>query len=175
MAIIHSFAPIAGDHAKILILGSMPGEASLAANQYYAHQRNAFWPIIAPLLLIQTDASYQEKITALHSSHLALWDVFKSCERTGSLDTQISSGNYIINDFASLFSSHKNISHVFFNGGTAERYFTRHVLPICNLNAIQFLRLPSTSPANARLSFNDKRKIWHEHIYPVLHRFNNPS
>ena len=175
MAIIHSFAPIAGDRAKILILGSMPGEASLAANQYYAHQRNAFWPIIAPLLLIQADASYQEKITALQSSHLALWDVFKSCERIGSLDTQIRSDNYTINDFASLFSSYKHISHIFFNGGTAERYFTRHVLPCCNLDAIQCLRLPSTSPANARLSFNDKRKIWHEHIYSVLNRFSKPS
>ena len=74
MPIIHGFAPIAGSHAKILILGSMPGEASLTANQYYAHQRNAFWPVMAPLLKIQADACYEEKIIALQASPIALWD-----------------------------------------------------------------------------------------------------
>ncbi len=67
----------------------MPGEASLSANQYYAHRRNAFWPIIAQLLQINPDAAYQEKITALKSSPIALWDVLKSCKRQGSLDSMI--------------------------------------------------------------------------------------
>lgn len=168
MAAIHSFEPIIGPRANILILGSMPGEASLAANQYYAHPRNAFWPIIAPLLKIQANAFYHEKITALRSSSLALWDVFKSCERTGSLDTMIRADNFILNDFASLFSSHEQIRYVFFNGGTAERYFTRQVLPVCNLTHLQLSRLPSTSPANARLSLEDKRALWHQTIQAAL-------
>ena len=168
MPAIHSFDPIVGLHAKILILGSMPGEASLAAHQYYAHPRNAFWPIIAPLLKIQADAAYHEKVTALRSSRLALWDVFKSCERTGSLDTKICSDNYILNDFASLFSNHEEIKHVFFNGGTAARYFVRYVVPACNLTHLHLSRLPSTSPANARLSLEDKRALWHEMILVAL-------
>ncbi|MEQ1815681.1 MAG: DNA-deoxyinosine glycosylase, partial [Nitrosomonas sp.] len=75
MSIRYSFQPIVDNHAKILILGSMPGQASLTANQYYAHPRNAFWPIMAQLLQFNPDVSYAEKITALKSSQIALWDV----------------------------------------------------------------------------------------------------
>ncbi|MGM3005558.1 DNA-deoxyinosine glycosylase, partial [Bacillus cereus group sp. BC325] len=85
--------------ARILILGSMPGEASLAAKQYYAHQRNAFWPIMAAFLRIRADAPYHEKVAALQSSPIALWDVLKSCKRSGSLDTSIEAGTQSFNDF----------------------------------------------------------------------------
>ncbi len=104
MPTIHSFQPIANHHAKILILGSMPGEASLAANQYYAHSRNAFWPIIAQLLRISPGVHYEERVAALKSCDIALWDVLKSCERTGSLDSMIRAGTHVINDFESFFS-----------------------------------------------------------------------
>ena len=161
MPTIHSFQPIAGNHARILILGSMPGQASLSANQYYAHPRNAFWPIMAPLLQINPEASYEEKITALKSSRIALWDVLKSCQRTGSLDSMIKADTQIINDFQSFFGIHKKITHVFFNGGKAETCFMRHVFPENNPGLLQLSRLPSTSPANARLSFADKCSIWH--------------
>lgn len=172
MPAIHSFEPIVGPHANILILGSMPGEASLAAHQYYAHPRNAFWPIIAPLLKIRADAPYHEKVAALRSSPFALWDVFKSCERTGSLDAMIRNDNFILNDFVSLFSSHQQIRYVFFNGGTAERYFLRYVVPACDLTHLQLSRLPSTSPANASISFADKGARWHEPIQAALERIN---
>lgn len=168
MSIIYSFEPVAGSHAKILILGSMPGEASLAANQYYAHPRNAFWPIIMQLLQIHPDASYEEKIQALKSSRIALWDVLKSCRRTGSLDSMIKTDTQIINDFQSFFGIHKKITHVFFNGGKAETCFMRHVFPENNLGLIQLSRLPSTSPANAQLSFTDKCGIWHAMIHLAL-------
>ncbi len=171
MPIIHGFAPIAGSHAKILILGSMPGEASLTANQYYAHQRNAFWPVMAPLLKIQADACYEEKIIALQASPIALWDVLKSCKRIGSLDSNIETDTRIINDFQAFFSEYKQINHVFFNGGTAERYFKRYVLTKNNISLIKLFRLPSTSPANARLSFDAKYKIWHEMINAALNNF----
>lgn len=168
MSTIYSFQPIVGNHAKILILGSMPGQASLAVNQYYAHPRNAFWPIIAQLLQIHADASYEEKITALRASQIALWDVLKSCQRTGSLDSMIETDTQAINDFESFFRANRKIIHVFFNGGKAETCFKRYVLPENNLDLLRFTRLPSTSPANARLSFEDKCKIWHEMIHSAL-------
>ena len=168
MPTIHSFQPIAGSHAKILILGSMPGQASLAANQYYAHSRNAFWPIIAQLLQISPDALYEEKITALKTSHIALWDVLKSCKRAGSLDSMIETDTQTINDFQSFFPAHKKITHVFFNGGKAEACFKRYVLPESDLGLIKLSRLPSTSPANARLSLEDKCRIWHEMIHSAF-------
>ncbi len=174
MSIIYSFQPIADNHAKILILGSMPGLASLAANQYYAHHRNAFWPIMSQLLQINSVASYEEKITALKSSQIALWDVLRSCQRTGSLDSMIETDTQTINDFQSFFPEHREITHVFFNGGKAEACFKRHVLPENNSGLLKFTRLPSTSPANARLSFEDKYKIWHEMIHLAL-ELSNPS
>jgi hypoxanthine-DNA glycosylase len=168
MPTIYSFAPVAGSHAKILILGSMPGKASLAAEQYYAHSRNAFWPIIAQLLKIHPDATYPQKIAALKSSPIALWDVLKSCKRVGSLDSSIETHTQISNDFQSFFVAHKKITHVFFNGGKAEACFKRYVLPSSNLDVMKLSRLPSTSPANARLSFDEKCRIWHEMIYTAL-------
>jgi hypoxanthine-DNA glycosylase len=168
MSLIYSFAPVASNYAKILILGSMPGKASLAANQYYAHPRNAFWPIIAPLLHINPNAPYEEKITALKTSPIALWDVLKSCQRIGSLDSSIETDTLIINDFQSFFSAHQKITHIFFNGGKAETCFKRYVSPEININSIMLARLPSTSPAHARLDFTMKYRIWHERIHAIL-------
>ena len=170
MPTVYSFPPVVGNRAKILILGSMPGEVSLAAQQYYAHQRNAFWPIMAQLLHIDPHASYEEKLTALRSSPIALWDVLKSCKRSGSLDSMIEAGTQIMNDFSFFFSEHRLITDVFFNGGTAEACFKRYVLPANNLRLLKFTRLPSTSPANARLSFEDKCAIWRETIDLALNK-----
>lgn len=167
-ALIHSFAPIVGSHAKILILGSMPGTASLAANQYYAHQRNAFWPIMASFLRIQADAPYHEKVAALRSSPIALWDVLKSCKRSGSLDSSIETDTQSINDFQTFFSRHPTICYIFFNGGKAEACFRRYVLLANDVKPMNLSRLPSTSPANARLSFEDKLRAWHKSINHAL-------
>lgn len=164
MPVVHSFAPIAGRHTKILILGSMPGEASLTANQYYAHRRNAFWPIMCRFLQLQPETCYQDKISALEASSIALWDVLKSCERSGSLDSSIQAHTQKINDFSAFFSTHASITHVLFNGGTAESCFKRHAMPAIDCKSMTLVRLPSTSPANARLSFDEKCNIWHETI-----------
>lgn len=160
MAFIYSFEPIADEHAEILILGSIPGEASLAAGQYYAHHRNAFWLIISNLLQIDPNAPYKSKIEALKSARIALWDVLKSCKRTGSLDSGIVHDSLMINDFQTFFQSHKNIKQVFFNGAKAESCFKRHILRQIKLDDISFTRLPSTSPANASISFYDKLSAW---------------
>jgi len=168
MSTLYSFQPIVGSHARILVLGSMPGQASLAANQYYAHRRNAFWPIIVQLLQINPGASYEEKIVALESSPIALWDVLKSCKRVGSLDSMIEPDTQTINDFQSFFNAHEKITYVFFNGGKAEACFKRYVLPTYNLDFLRLSRLPSTSPAHAKLSFEVKFRIWREMINSVL-------
>jgi len=160
MTVIHSFAPIADNNAKILILGSMPGQASLIANQYYAHQRNAFWSIMAELLQFDPAAPYAEKTKALQSARIALWDVLQSCKRIGSLDSMIKTDTQTPNDFQSFFSTHKKITHVFFNGGKAESCFNRFVLKKIDSASIQLSRLPSTSPAHAALSFKHKQTIW---------------
>lgn len=157
---VHSFAPIADKNAEILILGSMPGQASLAAGEYYAHPRNAFWRIIGGLLALDAAASYAQRVQALKSSRIALWDVLRSCVREGSLDAKIRSETQIANDFRSFFQTHRKITRVFFNGATAETCFKQLVLPTLDGITMRYGRLPSTSPANASWSFLQKRQAW---------------
>src|SRR6478672_7124744 len=126
---VHSFAPIADENAEVLILGSMPGRASLAAGQYYAHRQNAFWRILCELLQIDASSAYEERAQALKSARIALWDVLQSCTREGSLDAAIERETQIANDFRTFFARHEKIRCVCFNGATAEACFARHVLP----------------------------------------------
>jgi TDG/mug DNA glycosylase family protein len=157
---IRSFAPIADSNASILILGSMPGIASLNANEYYAHPRNAFWRIMAELLPLDKSATYIQKVEALGSAHIALWDVLQSCSRQGSLDAKIGRQSEVANDFVSFFRSHPQITQVFFNGAKAEAFFRRQVLAEVDTSAMRLMRLPSTSPAHAALPFVGKLKAW---------------
>lgn len=161
MDYINSFSAIASPDAKVLILGSIPGKASLIAEQYYAHPRNQFWPIMSEILAINQNASYQSRIDALTNAGVALWDVVGSCYRkNSSLDANIDSSSVISNDFAEFFQHHPLITHVCFNGLTAEKTFRKHVLPgICSSRLIS-RRLPSTSPAHASKSFQEKLEEW---------------
>ena len=165
---IQGFAPIEDKNAKVLILGSMPGQASLAAGQYYAHRQNTFWRIISELLHVDAAAPYEVKAEALKSAKIALWDVLKSCMREGSLDAMIARDTHIINDFQAFLHTHQKITHIFFNGAKAEEYFMRHVLKNINHNAISFRRLPSTSPAHASMSFAQKLAAWRAIIAPAV-------
>ncbi len=157
---IYSFPPIAAANAKLLILGSMPGKASLAANQYYAHPRNLFWPILGELVGAFPTLAYNERIKILTANGIAVWDVLKSCRRQSSLDADIDKASIIANDFAAFFTAYPQITRVFFNGGTAELTFRKHVLPTLNTRQLQLKRLPSTSPAHAALSYSQKLQIW---------------
>jgi double-stranded uracil-DNA glycosylase len=162
MNTITGFPPITGKNAKILILGSMPSEESLRQNQYYAHPRNSFWYIMQELLQIKPGADYREKTKTLTENGIALWDVLQACIRQGSLDSSIENGSIITNDFATFLDAHKQIRHVFFNGKKAEQEFRKRVLPALE-NRFEYLNyhsLPSTSPAMATLSKEDKLLKW---------------
>lgn len=157
---VQSFPPIANRRATVLILGSMPGAASLAAKQYYAHPRNAFWPIMTTLLKLDKNASYAARVAALKAARIAVWDVFASCLRDGSLDSSIELGSHTVNDFVSFFASHPHIERVFFNGAAATQCFKREVMPVLNALDFDCRQLPSTSPAHATLRFEKKLVAW---------------
>jgi len=159
---IRSFDPVAARNARILILGSMPGRASLAAGQYYAHRQNAFWRIVCSLLAIDPASPYRARLRALRASRIALWDVLHSCVRPGSLDSRIELET--ANDFNRFFRRHPGTTHVFFNGAKAEASFRRHVFPAIERTlrdrVISYYRLPSTSPAHASAPFGRKLEAW---------------
>jgi TDG/mug DNA glycosylase family protein len=159
---VHSFPPLSNERAVCLILGSMPGRASLQAGQYYAHPRNAFWPIIEQVFGIPGDLPYAQRCTQLLRRRVAVWDVLKTCTRTSSLDSDIVESTIVTNDFRTFFAKHPAIRYVYFNGAMAERTFARYVLPGLpgEFEALPRLRLPSTSPANASYSFGQKLVHW---------------
>ena len=162
MSQVQSFAPIEQADARILILGSMPGEASIKAGQYYAHPQNKFWHIMGELLGtdLRPPDNYARRVQALKSARIALWDVLHSCRRKGSLDSSIKNESLVANDFAALFLSHPHITHVFFNGTKADACYHRHVQPVIKVGAVEYLRLPSTSPANASSPYERKLEAW---------------
>lgn len=168
--LVRSFAPVARADARVLILGSMPGEASLAAGRYYAHPRNAFWPIVAALCGFAAAAPYEHRLAALQERGIALWDVLQSCERAGSLDGDIDRASAQPNDFAAFFASHQHLAAVLCNGGTAFALFTRRVRPIlaAPLAALPCVQLPSTSPAHAGRTLAQKLAAWRRVLAPHL-------
>lgn len=159
---VESFPPLAPPAARALILGSMPGVASLAAARYYAHPRNQFWPLIGDLVGFDPALAYPERLAALAARGIALWDVLRRCERPGSLDSAIRSASCEANDFAALLDRCPSVTDLLFNGATAAKSFERLVLPTLGERALRLHRLPSTSPAHASLSYMDKRALWRE-------------
>lgn len=156
------FAPIVSENAKILILGSMPGVASLRKQQYYGHPRNAFWPIMEVLFGANTEYCYQLRKEILMANGIAVWDVLQSCDRLGSLDSNIETASIKVNNFMDFFSRYPLIAQVFFNGATAEKMYKKYILPNLNhqFNYLQYQRLPSTSPAHASLTLEQKIQAW---------------
>ncbi|WP_018410333.1 DNA-deoxyinosine glycosylase [Methyloversatilis thermotolerans] len=164
---VSSFPPVADPAtARILILGSMPGEASLSAGRYYAHPRNQFWPIAGALFGASPDLPYEHRLQRLKDAGIALWDVLESCQRCGSLDADIDLRSARINDFERFLERHPLIAAVAFNGGMAERLFRRDVAP--HVRALRQIRLPSTSPAHASLGAAGKLERWHAALQPIL-------
>jgi hypoxanthine-DNA glycosylase len=161
MSEVSSFPPLVQDEARLLVLGSMPGIASLNARQYYAHPRNAFWHIMESVLGIERSLPYAQRCEALTASGIAVWDVAERCYRPGSLDADIRSDSVVANDIPGLLARFPTIRRVCFNGGAAETLFRRLVLrDLPQEPEVALLRLPSTSPAHAAMSLEEKIARW---------------
>ena len=155
--IIQGFDPIAARDARILILGSMPGIASLEAGQYYAHGRNAFWPIMGALFGSGPERPYTDRTSILMANGIVVWDVLKYCHREGSLDANIKAE--IPNDFATFFASHPQIRRIGLNGGKAAKSFQKYAEAYAP-SRTTVTQLPSTSPAYAAMNFTRKCELW---------------
>ena len=154
------FPPIARPDARILILGSLPGERSIREQQYYAHPQNAFWRIMAALYGIEGE--YDMRAEQLCDRRIALWDVLHSSVRPGSMDADIHLPSATPNDFGEFFARHTRIRLIAFNGKKAEQLFERFIDPLGVADTIRRIGLPSTSPAYASLSFSGKLAAWRD-------------
>ncbi|HUK78572.1 MAG TPA: DNA-deoxyinosine glycosylase [Thermoleophilia bacterium] len=155
------FDPIVGPEPRVLILGTAPSEQSLREGRYYAHPRNEFWPIMEELFADGRPLDYAARVRMLKKAGIALWDVLAEAERVGSLDADIKAP--VANDLGRFLRDHPTIGTVFFNGATAERLFQAQcaaALADSTARATGFVRLPSTSPANASISSALKRAAW---------------
>jgi hypoxanthine-DNA glycosylase len=149
-------APVIAANTRILILGSFPGAASLAAQQYYAHPRNQLWPILGALTGENlAGLAYAQRLPRLLAHGFGLWDVLEACEREGSLDSSIR--NAAANDFARLRALCPRLEVVGFNGQAAGRF-----APQFAAAGYRTVVLPSTSPAHAALSFDRKLESWRQ-------------
>ena len=158
MARSEGFPPIARSDARILVLGSLPGDRSIGEQQYYAHPQNAFWKIMAELFGIEGD--YATRCGLLCEHGIALWDVLQSSVRPGSMDAAIQLDSAQANDFETFFAEHPGIRTIGFNGRKAQQMFTRFVLDVPTV--VDQVLLPSTSPAYASMPFSAKLKAWRE-------------
>jgi hypoxanthine-DNA glycosylase len=155
-AALTGLAPIAAPDARLLVLGSFPSVASLEAGQYYAHPRNRFWPILSALWAIDLRAlPGSQRIAQVRRHGLAIWDVYASCRRDGSLDSAIEDA--LPNDLAGLVARLPDLRAIAHNGGESAR-----AMRITRALGLPVRRLPSTSPANASWSFERKLAAWRE-------------
>ena len=157
-----SFSPIVSVNARVLILGTMPGKRSLELQQYYAHSRNSFWYIMGEICGFAPDWPYVERVAKLTESGIALWDVLQHCERESSLDSDIVAETETPNDFVAFLAAYPHIQAIFFNGKKAEKAFRKRVLPMLPplFLALPLTGLPSTSPANTRMTRDEKVRAW---------------
>ncbi|KAF1712572.1 DNA-deoxyinosine glycosylase [Pseudoxanthomonas kalamensis DSM 18571] len=153
---------IAAD-CRVLVLGSMPGGASLQAGQYYAHPRNRFWPLMQHLFGIPAGHEYERRIVGLQRAGVGLWDVIGRCRRRGSLDSAIERGSELPNAVAEILQEQTGIAVVALNGGKAASAFRRYVVPQLQpqrLQTLTVLPLPSTSPAHAAMDLPALVRAW---------------
>jgi len=146
--------PVTGPDPLVLILGSFPSALSIAYNEYYGNPKNRFWAIMEDLYAVPASLPYPERTQHLTEERIALWDVVRSCARTGSADSRIR--NPVPNDISSFLQVHPTIRLIALNGSTAGVLYSRFT----DDTGIPFVILPSTSPANAAVTFAEKVKAW---------------
>jgi double-stranded uracil-DNA glycosylase len=162
-----SFDAVESPDARVLILGTLPGVKSLERGEYYAHPRNSFWWIMGKLVGASPELAYENRLLHLRNSGIALWDVCRSAERTGSSDARILMESVQPNDFRSFFGNHSLIEAICFNGQPAEKLFRAKALPLLtNMRPIPQQVLDSTSPACARITREEKLARWRKAISP---------
>ena len=156
------FPLIADAHARVLILGSLPGQMSLQRQQYYAQPHNAFWKIMGRLFGAGPELTHEECAQRLVQNGIALWDVCAAAQRPGSLDAAIVHSSVVPNDLAAFIESHPDVVLICFNGAKAADLYRRLVLPglPATMRAIRTETLPSTSPAHAAMPFEEKLRRW---------------
>ena len=152
-----SFEPLADNDARILILGSIPGDRSIELGEYYGHPQNRFWKMIAVITGAPPPINYGQKRAMLMQNRIALWDVAQRAHRQGSMDSAIR--NEEPNDIAAFIAGQKKLQRVVFNGKKAEQLYGRYIE---RLSGICYLSMPSTSPANAAVSFDILCEKWRE-------------
>lgn len=150
-----SFPPVVAPDTRVLVLGSLPGEASLAARRYYAHPRNGFWHLIGTAIGRELESlDYEARLAALLGAGVGLWDTVASARRQGSLDTAIRAVRH--NALAQLAASLPALRAVGFNGRAAARIG----MPRLAHTALALVPLPSSSPAYAAMPLREKEKLW---------------
>ena len=163
MTVLQGLPPAVDAGIRVLVLGSMPGEASLRAQQYYGHPRNRFWPLLSMLFGFDATLPYPQRMAALNAAGVGLWDVLGECVRPGSLDSAILRGSEAANPIAALCAGLPRLRTIALNGGKAAQTFARHVVPQFDdeaLRRLTILSLPSTSPANASYALPRLQAAW---------------
>lgn len=177
---LEGLPPLVDARTRVLVLGSFPGVASLAAQAYYGHPRNHFWPIMAGVLngflgstacpysvdsyqkyCSNVPVGYAQRCEWLLAHGVGLWDVYASCQRQGSLDTAIRQPQ--VNDFARILALCPRLQLIAHNGGESFKH-ARHTQAL----GVPVVKLPSTSPANASWSFERKKAAWAAALEGVL-------
>ncbi|CAB3795018.1 DNA-deoxyinosine glycosylase [Paraburkholderia fynbosensis] len=159
------FAPVVDARTRVLILGSLPGEMSLAHGQYYAHKQNRFWHLVGDVIGAKLSAmEYDDRLRTLLEHRIGLWDVVAEARRSGSLDSNIR--DHASNDLIGLIGTLPELACVAFNGGTAAKIGERALGK--RMSGYRMLRLPSSSPAHATIPYAAKLEIWRK-IHDCLH------
>lgn len=152
-----SFDPISNTETRILILGTLPSEISLEIGEYYAHPRNRFWKIISTITNNDLPPTYFDKKDLLLKSKIGIWDVVHKANRKGSLDSAIQAEEP--NDLDNFTANHKNLRLIAFNGTKSEALFDKY---FDRGNHLKYISLPSSSPANAGIDFDNICKLWRQ-------------
>lgn len=146
--------PVTGPEPRVLILGSFPSRKSLQYHEYYGNPKNHFWKIMEALFAIDATRPYADRIDQIRRNNLALWDVVRSCNRPGSADARIS--DPVFNDITGFAAAHPALQLIALNGSAAARFYPGTITD----TGLPFVVLPSTSPANARLTLQEKIERW---------------